>query len=265
MSATIARTAIEEAGLTHVSPSSLNRFIRCPENYRQYYLLKNKDVAGPKALQGTADHEAYGDYFRGRIGGVETPLDVLEDVYRATIHNRADEYDLEDETKDTLVDKGMPLVRAYYETARSMPDPVSVEEKVLIERPTLPVPILGYLDVKFPHVIVDRKRAANRSVHPDWRLANRVYSAAESLPAAWHIVTATKVPAVYTEKDGDEYQEPWSEARAQKTIRMCGQIMGQIEACVQMFGPDNPWPTTGLSHTWACGKCAYRKGCPAWS
>jgi hypothetical protein len=265
VSAVAAPSVLVEAGIEHVSPSSLNRFIRCPENFRQRYLLGIKDVAGAKALQGTADHEAYADYFRGRIAGSETPLDVLEDVFRGTLHARADEYDLEGSTADALVDSGIPMVRAYYKVAQSMPDPVSVEQKVLIERPSLPIPILGYLDVKFPNVIVDRKRAATRSVHPEWRLANRVYSAAESLPAAWHIVTATKTPAVYTPADGDEYQEPWSEVRAQKTIRMCGQIMASIEACLIQFGPDSEWPTTGLSHAWACGKCPYRKACPAWT
>lgn len=261
----LATSAFVEAGIRHVSPSSLNRFIRCPENYRQRYILGKKDPAGPKALQGTADHEAYGDYYRSRISGVETPLDVVEDIYRETIHNKSDEYNLEDETTDTLVDKGIPLVRAYYETARSMPDPIAVEQKVLIERDDLPVPILGYLDVRFEHAIIDRKRAANRSVHPDWRIANRIYSAAESVPAGWHVVTSTRVPAVYTPADGAEYEEPWSEARAAKTIRMCGQIIGSIEANLIMFGADNPWPTLGLSHQWACGKCPYRKNCEAWS
>jgi hypothetical protein len=68
--------------LKHVSPSSLNRFVRCPENFRRRYICHERDVAGPKALQGTADSVAYADFYRASMGGVQTPLSVLEDVYR---------------------------------------------------------------------------------------------------------------------------------------------------------------------------------------
>jgi hypothetical protein len=249
----------------HVSPSSLNRFIRCPENFRQRYILGIKDVAGAKALQGSADSVAYADYYRASMSGVETPLSVLEDVYRDTLHAKADEYDLEDETKDSLVDKGIPGLRAYYEVAKRMPTPVAVEERILIERASLPVPVLGYLDVEFPEIIIDRKGAANRSMHPDWRLQLRIYSAARDKPAGVHITSRTKVPAVYTPDDGEEYQESWSQAKANRTIRMCGQIESQIESLLLMFGPDETWPTLGLSHAWACGRCPYKKDCEAWA
>lgn len=251
--------------LRHVSPSSLNRFIRCPENFRQRYVLGKQDVAGPKALQGTADSAAYADFYRASMGDLLIDLEIIEDIYRDTIHNKADEYDLEDETTDSLVDKGLPGVRAYYEVAKTMPRPVAVEEKVLIERPSLPVPILGYLDVEFPEIIIDRKGAANRTPHPDWRLQLRVYSAARSKPAGVHLTSRTKVPAVYTPEDGDEYQESWSTAKAERTIRMCGQIIGQIEMLLIAFGPDSTWPTLGLSHQWSCAKCPYRGSCEAWS
>jgi hypothetical protein len=223
-------------------------------------------VAGPKALQGTADSVAYADFYRASMGGVQTPLSVLEDVYRDTIHQKADEYDLEDETINTLVDKGIPGVRAYYAVAEKMPTPVAVEEKVLIERPSLPIPILGYLDVEFPEIIIDRKGAANRSMHPDWRIQLRIYSAARGKPAGVHITSRTKVPAVYTPDDGPEYQESWSQVKADRTIRMVGRTMARIESCLLQFGPDEPWDTIpGMSHAWACGKCPYKSTCEAWT
>lgn len=251
--------------LKHVSPSSINRFLRCPENFRQRYLLHKTDIAGPKALQGTADSVAFADFYRASMGDILLDLELIEDTYRDTIHAKSDEYNLEDETTDSLVDKGIPSVRAYYEVAKSMPRPVAVEEKVLIERPSLPIPIMGYLDVEFPEIIIDRKGAANRSMHPDWRLQLRIYSAAREKPAGVHITTRTKVPAVYTPADGDEYQEAYSGAKADRTIRMVGRTMAQIEACLIQFGPDESWPTLpGLSHTWACGKCPYKRDCEAW-
>lgn len=274
MSATVARTAIEEAGLTHVSPSSLNRFIRCPENWRQRYLQKQPDPAGGKALMGAADSRAFEDYYRARMdfaqqamGSVAIPsLSDLEDIYRDAIVDQDGDFELgDDETVDSLIDAGIPTIRAYYPVAETMPDPIAVEQKILIERDSLPIPIIGYTDVEFDAFGIDRKGAANKSVHPDWRLQTRIYSAAQSKPWGLHVTTRTKTPAVWTPANGPEYEEPWSEARASKTVRMVGQIMGQIEACLIQYGPDAPWPTTGLCHAWACGRCPYRKECPAWS
>lgn len=262
----VTASVLEAAGITHVSPSSLNRYMRCAENYRRRYVLGEKDPAGPKALLGSADSVAFAFYYEQRMGGVETPLDTITDLFRDAVVAQDGDYDLEDETTDSLIDIGVPTIKAYHAVAITMPDPVAVEFKIVIERDTLPVPIIGYGDVKFEHRGIDRKGAANKSVHPDWRIQNLIYSAAESLPWGWHVTSRTRTPAVYTpENSGEAYETPWSEARASKTIRFVGQLIGSIEANLLMFGPDEPWPTTGMSHQWACGKCPYKSTCPAWS
>ena len=33
---------------------------------------------------------------------------------------------------------------------------------------------------------------------------------------------------------------------------------------MEQYGPDEPWPTTGRFHTWACDYCGFRGDCPAW-
>lgn len=268
MSATVARTAIEEAGLTHVSPSSLNRFIRCPESYRQRYIVGKKDPAGGKALVGSAVDKAVGDYYTARIGGGPgLELEAMQDSFRDHLLNESESesYVLDNETPGEMIDKALPLVAAYYPVAKAKPDPVAVQKRIEITRPSLPVPIIGFVDVRFDAHLIDLKVAANRSVHPDWRIANRIYSAAEGVPAAWDVVTKTKVPVVYTASDGDEYQESWSAAKADRTVRMVGQIMGSINSMLMMFGTDDPWPTLGISHPWSCLVCAYRKDCSAWT
>ncbi len=264
----VATNALVEAGIRHVSASSINRFIRCPESYRQRYLLDKPDRAGSKALIGSAVDKAAGEYYTARIGGGPgIDLATAQDSCRDNLLVEAErgDFDLDDESTDSLIDKAVPLIAAYLPVAQKMPDPVAVQKRVEIERDNLPVPIIGYLDVLFEQSIVDIKTAANKTQHPDWRIALRIYSAAESKPAGTHVITKTKVPAVYTPADDDCYAEPWSKARAAHTIRMAGQMMGSIESMLLMFGPDEPWPTTGLSHTWSCGSCAYKRDCVAWA
>lgn len=256
--------------LRHVSPSSLNRFLRCPENWRQRYLLDKPDPAGSKALVGSAFDKSFGDYYTARIGGGPgLELDAIQDSFRDNLLNEADTdtYVLdEDDTAGEMIDKSLPLVAAYLPVAQSMPDPIAVQQRVEIVHHSLPLPVIGFIDVRFVSSLTDTKLAANRSFHPDWHLPLRIYSAAESVPADVHIITKTKVPAVYTGADGDEYTESWSAAKAARTLRLVGQTIAQIESMLVMFGADSPWPTLpGLVHTWSCGKCPYKKGCPAWA
>ncbi|MBA3841030.1 MAG: PD-(D/E)XK nuclease family protein [Actinobacteria bacterium] len=264
----VATNALIEAGIKHVSPSSLNRFLRCPENFRQRYVCKKPDRAGHKALLGTADSKAFEDFYVARLGGGPgISLSDCEDSFRDHLLAKAeaDEYDLEGETTSSLIDTGIPTIRAYYPVAQSMPDPIAVEEKILIERDSLPVPILGYTDVEFEAFGIDRKGAANKSVHPDWRLQTRIYSAAKSKPWGLHVTTRTKVPAVYTPSDGEQYEESWSTAKADRTVRMVGQIVASMESMILMFGVDDPWPQNGYVHQWACPRCPYKSSCPAWA
>lgn len=264
----MASSVLADAGIEHVSASSLNRFIRCPESYRQRYVCGAKDPAGSKALVGSAVDKAIGDYYTARIGGGPgLELDAVEDSFRDHLLNESDSasYALDDETPGAMIDKALPLVRAYLPVAQKMPDPIAVQKRIEIKRDSLPVPIIGYLDARFPSLVVDTKVAANKSFHPDWHLAFRIYSAAEEVPAEAHVITKTKVPAVWTGADSPEYQESYSGAKADRTVRMVGQIIGSLESMLIMFGADNPWPQMGISHPWSCLVCSYRNGCPAWA
>lgn len=270
MSAVAASNVLAEAGIRHVSASSLNRFLRCPENYRQRYLLGNADPAGSKALVGSAFDKAVGDYYTARIGGGPgLELDAVQDSLRDHLLNEADTdtYVFDDgETAGEMVDKALPLAAAYLPIAQSMPDPIAVQKRVEIIHDSLPLPVIGFIDVRFASNVTDTKLAANKSFHPDWHLPLRIYSAAESVPSGVHLITKTRVPAVYTPADGPEYEESWSQAKADRTIRIIGQTIGRIEAMLLMFGVDDPWETLpGLVHTWSCGKCPYKKNCVAWA
>lgn len=261
----MASSVLADAGIEHVSASSLNRFIRCAESYRQRYVLHVKDPAGAKALVGTAVDKAVGDYYTARIGGGPgMAQDAVEDSLRDHLLREADSFVLEDESTGEMIDKAIPLVRAYLPVMQAKPDPIAVQKRIEIQRDSLPIPVIGFIDTEFPAVVTDTKVAANKSVHPDWIIQNRIYSAATSKPASWDILTKTKVPAIYTADDGPQYQEAWSQAKADRTIRLVGQIIGSIESMLVMFGTDDPWPQTGISHTWACLTCAYRKDCAAW-
>ena len=59
----------------------------------------------------------------------------------------------------------------------------------------------------------------------------------------WVKTSAGYVRPEVTPDDGPEYQESWSTAKADRTIRMVGRTMAQIEACLIQFGPDESWPT----------------------
>lgn len=261
--------------LDHISPSGISCFIRCPEQFRREKILKEKTRVGWKALLGNGDSKAYELYGLARIAGTRLSLDDVLDTFRDTVKGGEDDYDLEDrklgtQTAGSVIDAGLPSVQAYYDVAEALPDPVSVEEWIRIEDPSLPVPVTGRMDFLYPGLIVERKNTDKALIQPHWRFQTRVYSAAKMLPAHWHLSTRTKVPAVWTPDNVDpdkrnQWETPWSEAMAARTIRRIGQVLGEIDAALLMWGPEQTWPTHGLDHSFACGSCSFRKECPAWA
>lgn len=261
--------------LDHISPSGISTYIRCPNQFREKYILKQKERVGWKALLGSGDSKAYELYMLARIAGTRLSLDDVSDAFRDTVIDAQDEYDLDDkklgvQTASSIIDAGLPSVQAYYPVAEALPDPIGAEGWIRIENESLPVPLIGRTDFEFPQMVVERKNTDKAMIKPSWRFQARVYAAALQKPVHWHLSTRTKVPAVWTPdtvdaEKRDQWETPWSEAAASRTIRRVGQILGEIDAALLMWGPEQTWPTHGLDHEWACGLCSFKSRCPAWS
>lgn len=277
--ASLAREWPEE--LRHISASSLKMRARCPEQWRQRYVLGKKAPPGPALIQGIADHAAIETNYRHKMDtGSDLPVDDVLERFAASFDEELDKVggpggvDWGAEVKTApqrkkaagqLKDGGVPLVRLYREDVCPVWMPEAVEERFELVLPNLQVPVLGYIDlVAEPSELsllepgrrlIDRKTVgrAKSAPDPEYLLQARVYQLQRPLPFEWHLSVKGSKPKIVT---FGERAVPSSE----KTLAMIEMLVADIGFNYVRYGPDQPWPGA-WSHPWACGYCGYAADC----
>lgn len=251
----------------HLSASSLALFSECPEKYRRRYLEGVKTPPNGYLLWGRADHAAIQrdlehrmDYGKGL--STDDVLDVFNDEWRRALADNEDVVWDEGETAGSILDRGVKLVAVYHREVCPTIKPVAVEKKYEIRIPGSPVPILGFVDIETASQVIDRKTSGKRvnTPLPQWWVQRSVYSLFTGKPVQWHVSVKTKEPYVLT---GPELLSPVTNPVV--TRAWAASIVQQISHCYEVFGPEDAWPGSGLTHPWACNGCGYRPTCSWWS
>lgn len=266
--------------LDHISASSIKMAVRCEEQWRQRYVLGRKEAPNLAMLAGFADHAAVElDMTQKIITDENLPVSEVQGAFLQTLERRVDELGGINEVRvkdadtpqaktrvyDDVRARGQNLVGVYSRYTSPLISPISVEEEFSLDVADLPVKVVGRLDLVANMLldevgprIIDRKRRARgtRKIEPEWWLQARVYQLARDLPHEWHISVDTSKPYVLS---GEELTvQPKTRSL---TERMLHQVVAKIGFLYQRYGPDEPWPATGMMHPWACGYCGFRPDC----
>jgi hypothetical protein len=263
--------------LPHVSASSLGTYLRCPEQYRQRYLLGRKEPPNVKLLWGRADHRALEHNWQQKIDSHEDlPVKEVEEAFAVSLDEAVDESGGEsevqwDETKPGDVkDAGVRLVRCYHEQVSPSVQPVQVERKFELLLPGMGVPIVGYIDLETVGPIVERKTAARKftTVPGRYALQAGIYQLAARRSIDFHVSTKTKLPAVYTPGTDPGLSLPVSDARLRMVEERVRRTVRSLASTYQTFGPDDPWPDA-IADDSSCMWCGFgpKKAniCPHWN
>lgn len=170
-----------------------------------------------------------------------------------------------------LSKEGELLVAKYHTDFSSQLQPVYVEEPIELHV-KLPVKVTGYIDLvaepvqttmldSSPRTIIDRKRSARAQVQPEWRIQAEIYQLAMPYPFSWHISQPGKGILVPKTPE-DELLQPLGPRDI--TLRFLEQVIAEVGLYYQRYGPDEPWPTRGKLHPWACNYCGFRPQCVGW-
>lgn len=298
MEAFIPRT-LEELNLTwpadldHFSASSVKMAVRCPEQWRQRYVLGRKTPPAAALILGRADHKAIEHSLSQKMTsytdlGSKEVMDKFVQVAEEEVERDGGFAEMEIKDGKDMVKgiakkrqvfgeqkrSGATLAAAYNtQVARSL-QPVAIEEPIELHV-GLPVKITGYIDLVAaigapgkppldgaPLQIIDRKRAARRGVQAEWRLQADVYQLARPIPFSWHLSLHNN-GTIVTPQDDEVLVNPV--APPERTILFFEQIIAEIGHLYQRYGPDAPWPTKGKLHPFACGYCGYRDRCWGWA
>ena len=270
--------------LAHISASSLKMAVRCEEQWRQRYIKGLKLAPSLSMLSGRADHKAIETSMRQKIDThVDLPVSEVREIYLSELESEVEKEggikELEVKNADTDVAKvkafdeerrhGPEVVAAYQAQASPRLQPLAVEQEFRLQVADVPVDVLGYIDLVAHPVgeleskrIIDRKRRARRTlkIEPEWSIQAEIYQLAVPAPHDWHLSVTTKTPQVVIFEPELTQELP----PAERSERLLRQIVYKIGWLYQRFGPDEPWPTTGKLHPWACSYCGFRKDCWGW-
>ena len=262
--------------IQHLSASSLGMLARCPEQFRQRYVLGKKERPGEALVIGTAVHLAAEENFKQKIESfTDLPAAHLiqwyDDVgFPSAVAERQErgEEVAWDTDPEGARRRGRVITGAYHSQVAPRVQPISVETRVEADF-GLPVPVIGYADVETEPTVIDIKtgKTARRQIKPEWRIQAAVYSTITLKPIDFHCVSASEKqfrPAVFTPLEAPDlsvWLPPEARAETQRNVRAMAWMAHHF---METLGPDEPWPTIGQVHPWACGWCAFKPECPAW-
>jgi hypothetical protein len=272
MSPTLRRVdaAMWPASIKHLSPSSIKKFLTCPEQWRKHYLHHESEPVGYYLFQGSVNHRTIDWGLRQKMNGDRLPevkeiLERFDHEWTTELAERggASEIVWRGTNPSEAKKETAGLVRAYLPIAQTL-NPIALEEMWRVDVPLVPVPLLGKIDIELADRLVDRKETARREriPKPDWIMQGGIYSAVKHKPIDFHVSTKTKMPMVYTPGvDPDLAQPAWSTRRMETYVQRVARMISMI---YMQYGPDDVWPP-GTMHTWACNLCGYRPSCAWWA
>lgn len=274
-------------GKGHLSASQLTLFARCPEQYRRVYVLGERRPPAGALIFGSADHKAHELNFTQKIeSGVDLPADDVKIAFAEAFDREVDraggesEVEWENDKPGALKDQGVALVGHYLQKVSPRVQPLAVEERFEITVPGVPLPIIGYVDVRaviteqmelgsqdMRRRLIERKTGKRKEseIKPDWRLQGLLYQSVAELPVDWHLSTKTKLPAVYTPTEEPGLHLPYSEGAVRAAQQFARALSRQIVSLYTQYGPDEPWPTGAPVYGWACSFCGFRDTCEWWA
>lgn len=257
--------------IRHFSASSLGMLQRCPEQFRQRYILGKKERPKVAMTMGTATHGAVEFNYRQKIETHEDKplkevLDYFHDVSVPKAVDRDGGVDAivwDGKSPDDIHATGDKMIRVYHENVVSRVQPVGVELEQRVSVPGVPVPMYGFVDCDTENVTIDLKTSARKAttLKPAWRLQGRIYQLMRGKPVHWHVLTSTKDPQSFTPLEEEGLLQPLADK--EQTESMIRVFAWWASDMYRRFGPDEPWPMTGVAAD-ACSWCGFRQQCFAW-
>lgn len=268
----------------HLSVSQLQMWNRCPEQYRQRYVLGRKERPGAALIVGSAFHKTVEQDFGQKMatGGDLLPDKEVVEAYHGNFDREVERaggvtevaWDVK-EKPDTARLHGQAVTELFHTVHAPRMHPDALEWEFRHQFESVPVPIVGMLDFvgqrdqeNGPSATFasDYKTAsrAQRSLKPEWVIQGEMYHVASGLPIEWIVAVKGSKPSIITHADAPGLYQLFRADTAQHVERTFRHTALGIAWAMQTYGPDEPWPTQGFTHPWGCSFCGFKNNCAAW-
>jgi RecB family exonuclease len=268
--------------MDHLSASSVQTFIRCPEQGRRRYIEGEKIPPGWAAHRGSGTHKAVEKDLHNKLAtGELLPAEAIPDLARDAVEHSASfgvtaESDEEKdkgfakmlgETKDAAV----RLALLHHEKLAPLIEPTAVEVGFEMET-DIGIPLIGYIDVVSTTDIVPEVLAAEKpgySVIRDTKTAGKKKNQADldrsvqlSIYSIAYEAMTGEVPAVALDVLVDKKTPEAQVLRGQHDENQIMSTWNRIDYVAKMLKagifPPAPADAWNCSEKW----CGYYKTCP---
>jgi hypothetical protein len=272
--------------LQHLSHSSYNRFVLCPEDWRRRYMLGEKTAPTGAMFLGRQVDDAITLFYRHILDhGEHLSLDQVKDAFwdgwKAAAEGEREHLGIAWETdlrEDTAFKLGLDAVElTFTELIPHLGEPIAVQRKVEYTLASgLEWSVVCYLDLETPRpdadagalvpAVVDYKVKttpltqfkADHDFQPAVYLAGRWL---EGDPAAQFCFAQVAKPGPRRKEIGASIvTTARSKCQLRGALVRIAQVARQIVANYERFGPDEPWGFADPGG-WKCSE----RYCEAWS
>lgn len=245
----------------HVSFSQLDLMIRCPEAYRQRYLVGTRGPAARPLVIGSGVHAGIAALYDSLRDNPKTSRKTLLEHAEAAAYETtmlANVYEHED--RDELLAESRHLLEVYASERPTHVKPVATEKKIEISVSDSDIPLVGYVDVEAETSIVEIKTSSRKITVPTgaWKVQAWIYQAAIPKPVEWHVLVKQKQPLLITSA---ALAVPYDAIVTRKALGLASATLERIQKLYEQRGPLEEWPQDGILHPWACSTCDARDAC----
>lgn len=251
--------------LERLSATSLSTFNVCPEQFRQKYILNEKEAMSGERFMGSVTHQALALLFdEDQLQNESMETDPTLAVAQAwqNVIEREGEPEWHDKDATESFRRAKQMITTYWPTATKVE---VVKSEARFEETIAGVKVVGYIDRELKDRILEVKTASQKvsKPKPRWSFQGRLYSLVSALPVEWHVVTRQATPKVYTAAECPELLNPGFNPDA--TVRFIQHSVERMNDLYARHGANEPWPMEGIYGDWTCGYCSFKRRCFAWT
>lgn len=264
--------------VAHLSPSSIDSFWKCPEQFRREKIDKEARPSSAELIFGSAFHRAAETNFLQKIDSHEDiPVQEMRDLAGDSFNTVLEEEkgtreivwhdnrpnDIQAGVVTAMV--GTESLPGYHQVLAPAVQPVAVERWIRVDTPA-GIPLVGRIDVETVDLnMIDLKTSKRAKTQADLDKSTQATSymwarQQEGNPSAvfsWHTAIRTVKP------QQQELMTRRSERELGQFERLVQVTVDAIVHNLEMYGAEGPWPASSPLAWWcAPTQCSFYPSCP---
>lgn len=244
-----------------LSYSNISTMLRCPRSWKFKYIDKVPVPSSGPLVLGQSYHKALAWAFGFKMSGENPPLSDILAVYNTSFDRQANletvsedgeiinAVEWGDEDPEQVKEDGAELVKLYMDEVFPRIEPVSIEQR--IETEIDGIPLIGYVDLFTPDLIIDHKtvkrKMGDNEAHKDLQMSIYALILNKPFEMQFHQAIRGRNPRI----------EIIETERTEKDIQWTRSLVKEVWGSIQSgYFPPNP-----TSYLCGDGVCPYHDLC----